>query len=179
MADIENNISLPQPPARRGPKRRFTDEEYIARRRESARRYMAKKRQNPEFLAAHNEREKQRYHADIEKIREQRAERRIYNRDKANEYAKRRAERNGKEWVRNNNLRATYGITLQEWNTLFELQGKCCAICKCGDAAKWTTDHNHTSGKVRGILCQPCNSGIGMFRENATVLFNAIEYLKR
>ena len=52
-----------------------------------------------------------------------------------------------------------YGMTETEWNTKFEEQGRCCAICKVTKSSgrNWHTDHCVTTGKVRGILCQVCN----------------------
>ncbi len=75
-----------------------------------------------------------------------------------------------------------YGIGYAERDAIFVLQGSKCAICPetspGGKHKTWHTDHNHTTGKVRGILCQNCNIMIGMAREQKEVLANAIIYLQ-
>lgn len=49
---------------------------------------------------------------------------------------------------------------------------------KDGTFKKLAVDHNHTTGKIRGLLCQNCNRGIGLLCENVIYLENAIRYLK-
>jgi len=77
-------------------------------------------------------------------------------------------------------LRTRYGMSEEEWNSLFESQGRQCAICRT-DTPKtikgWHTDHDHTTGKVRGILCEHCNRGLGMFRDDITFMGRAAAYL--
>lgn len=75
-----------------------------------------------------------------------------------------------------------YGITPAQYDAMFAEQGQACAICKIelDPHAKSThVDHCHTSGRVRGILCHGCNSGLGGFRDNSMSLLAAIEYLKK
>ena len=59
-------------------------------------------------------------------------------------------------------------------------QENLCAICGGKEIANrgLCVDHNHSTGKVRGVLCLNCNAGIGNFRENIDVMLNAIKYLK-
>ena len=83
---------------------------------------------------------------------------------------------------------ARYGLLAGAWEALFESQGRRCAIC--GSASPrgrgWATDHDHaccpgrkTCGKcIRGILCVPCNAGLGIFQDNPETLRSALEYLK-
>lgn len=55
-----------------------------------------------------------------------------------------------------------------------------CAICNREPFGRWTTfyiDHDHTTGKVRGLLCQKCNAGIGLLMDSIPILFLAIRYL--
>jgi hypothetical protein len=62
--------------------------------------------------------------------------------------------------VKDSRLRKTFGITLEFWNGMFAAQGRVCACCGSTDPKSkkgWQTDHCHSSGIVRGILCQPCN----------------------
>lgn len=64
-------------------------------------------------------------------------------------------------------LKNRYGITASEWDTLFVEQGRSCAVCKITvvpnnkRATGWCVDHDHTTGRVRGILCAPCNFLLG------------------
>lgn len=57
-------------------------------------------------------------------------------------------------------------------------QGGVCAICK-GSLDKPCVDHSHETGAIRGILCIPCNTGLGAFKDNTESLANAIEYLEQ
>ncbi|UGA46797.1 endonuclease VII domain-containing protein [Bradyrhizobium quebecense] len=92
-----------------------------------------------------------------------------------------------KTWRRDNpvkerdgKLRQNYGITLQERDALLEVQGFVCAICAAevpGGRGDWHTDHCHSSGLVRGILCQHCNLMLGHARDNTDTLARAITYL--
>ena len=82
---------------------------------------------------------------------------------------------------RDNHLKREYGITLKEYNRLWEEQEGCCKICGEHETVLNKTlhvDHCHTSGKVRGLLCSTCNTGLGMFKDNQEILKNAVEYLK-
>ena len=92
---------------------------------------------------------------------------------------------NGKWTRQNNNLKSKYGFTLREYNQLFQQQGGCCAICRKPETAsnKYGTrvlavDHDHKTGKVRGLLCDRCNRMVGFAKENTTVLQKAIKYLE-
>lgn len=76
-------------------------------------------------------------------------------------------------------LKNKYGISSHEYNRLLNLQGNACAICRKPSLVKpLCVDHDHTTGKVRGLLCKPCNFLIGFSKENVQVMENAITYLK-
>ena len=49
----------------------------------------------------------------------------------------------------------------------------------CGSDDKLVVDHDHITGQVRGMLCNPCNLGLGHFKDNVSTLESAIEYLRR
>ena len=71
-----------------------------------------------------------------------------------------------------------YGITVDEYDFLVQVQSKTCAICH--DApVKLVIDHCHKSGKVRQLLCRSCNAMLGMAGDSVEVLETAIAYLKR
>lgn len=70
-----------------------------------------------------------------------------------------------------------YGITLTDFNTILIIQKNLCAIC--GKEKKLVLDHDHKTGLVRGALCLPCNTILGMANDDIKKLFLAIEYLNR
>lgn len=77
-------------------------------------------------------------------------------------------------------LKMRYGITFGERDALIKEQGHKCAICGGGPGHKgWHVDHCHRSGRVRGILCFKCNTGLGNFRDNEAFLQSAINYLRK
>ena len=77
-------------------------------------------------------------------------------------------------------LKARYGITDEQKELLLARQGFVCAICGTAAPPKqgWHTDHDHSTGQVRGILCQHCNVGIGYLKDDPAILANAISYLQ-
>jgi hypothetical protein len=70
----------------------------------------------------------------------------------------------------------TYKITRRELSELRAEQGDRCAIC--GDAEPQHLDHDHATGKIRALLCQRCNHGLGLFRDDPTLLRAAAEYVR-
>jgi hypothetical protein len=71
-------------------------------------------------------------------------------------------------------LKYRYGIT-DGCEQLLAEQGGVCAIC--GREHALVVDHNHTTGKVRGMLCQRCNTGLGYFEDAAMLLRKAADYI--
>ena len=81
---------------------------------------------------------------------------------------------------KNSQLMRTYGITLQDYNAMFEEQDGRCAICGVHQSElkrALAVDHDHGTGEVRGLLCQKCNAGIGNLRDDASLLKRAACYL--
>lgn len=79
------------------------------------------------------------------------------------------------------NLRRYYGITIDEYNALFEKQKGCCKICGIHQSKferRFDVDHCHKKKHIRGLLCIRCNRGLGLFHDNVDVLKRAIKYLK-
>jgi len=72
-----------------------------------------------------------------------------------------------------------YKISLEEYNKLYEDQKGKCAICGVNDTISLHVDHCHTTNKIRSLLCKNCNTGIGQFKENLTLLESAVQYLKK
>jgi len=91
----------------------------------------------------------------------------------ANYYAKnksRRAELNLKK----------YGISLKEWDAMFMSQSGCCAICNKHQSNfkyRLAVDHCHKTGKIRGLLCQNCNTAIGLLQDDPSLCVKAEKYL--
>jgi hypothetical protein len=110
---------------------------------------------------------------------------RQYRNDNKSEIAKRR-----EQWMMDNpgrynatlrkhQLKKIYHLTIEEWNLLLQSQGGKCPICGTDNPGgrNWHTDHDHETGKVRGILCARCNLMLGHARDKREVLANAIKYL--
>lgn len=87
-----------------------------------------------------------------------------------------------KDYSRNKQLKYNYGITLEDYNDMFTKQNGCCAICNIHQSEikkRLSVDHCHTTGKVRHLLCQSCNTILGMAKEDINILQNAITYLSK
>lgn len=72
-----------------------------------------------------------------------------------------------------------YGLTMNEYNQLFESQERRCAICRTDDfgGKSPSVDHDHKTKKVRGLLCVRCNFLLGFSKDNPVILEKAIRYL--
>ena len=77
-------------------------------------------------------------------------------------------------------LKKKFNITIEEYDHILESQNHVCKICSqtCTQNHRLSIDHDHTTGKVRGLLCNPCNVGLGRFNDNIDLLDRAIQYLK-
>lgn len=99
---------------------------------------------------------------------------------------KRHKEKNPLAW-KNYQLKRDYGITLDMFYEMVKSQNGLCAICGDilrdrnlkNDQRASVVDHCHKTGFVRGILCNPCNAGIGMLRESKEIILKAVAYLER
>lgn len=75
-----------------------------------------------------------------------------------------------------------FGVTPEQFEAMLAAQDFKCAVCGTNDPGMnrdWCVDHNHTSGDVRGLLCNGCNKGLGHFKENIEALHGAISYLRK
>lgn len=88
-----------------------------------------------------------------------------------------RVKKNHREW----SLRALYGITESEFQRLLKLQDGKCALCpvEYSDKGKrnLVVDHDHETGRVRGLLCTRCNTSIGQLGDNSEGLRRALAYV--
>lgn len=89
--------------------------------------------------------------------------------------AKRRAEEKHKKNHEARRIKSRYGLDASAFQALCE-KHPTCAICGRADRPL-VIDHDHTSGKVRGRLCNNCNTGIGQFSDSTECMSRAIEYL--
>ena len=78
-------------------------------------------------------------------------------------------------------LKLKYGISPEQYDILFVAQGEAC-ICgrKSGrHGRRLAVDHNHDTGGVRGLLCENCNQGLGLLKDNPTLLRALATYVER
>lgn len=118
---------------------------------------------------------RKRYHENKELDRPKRRKYRQEHKEETATYY-----RENKDLFVNRTLKRKYGIGLRERNRILQLQGGVCALCrkdtptKCG----WVVDHCHITNRVRGVLCQKCNTALGMLDENMETVLRIIPYLK-
>lgn len=114
-----------------------------------------------------------------------------YGPDKAKKkIAQEKYKQKSKDKARAALLQRNYNLLWAEYLELFEKQQGCCAICKVslklhqephqqGHSGVAAVDHDHKTGKVRGLLCRPCNSGIGFLQDSALLCKLASSYLEK
>lgn len=88
------------------------------------------------------------------------------------------------EDTRRHQLKHNYGITVEEYDELFEIQEGACAICGRTDNGvnqhgpmRLAVDHDHETGEVRGLLCNRCNTALGLLDDDPERLRIAARYL--
>lgn len=84
-------------------------------------------------------------------------------------------------WDRQSYLKRKYGITIAEYDRMFEEQNGVCAICGEPRPEERTLhiDHDHETGVIRALLCFRCNNALGDFREEYELFQRAADYLDR
>jgi Recombination endonuclease VII len=118
----------------------------------------------------------ERYAADPEFKQARQAHSQAYYADNAEERRVVAAERR---------LMDMYGLTMAQFEKMAAAQGGVCAICKKAPYAdhpsprktRLSVDHDHATRAIRGLLCDKCNTGLGMFEDNPGLLAAAIAYL--
>ncbi len=103
------------------------------------------------------------------------------NTENAKKYRERHPER-----LKDRRLKLYYGITLEDYNKMLQEQNGVCSICKemetrliCGKIVMLSVDHDHKTGKVRGLICNKCNRLLGFVNDNTKLLEEVINYLKK
>jgi hypothetical protein len=128
---------------------------------------------------------KARYHKEWrdknrEHVRQKHGEYRSRNREKLR-IKNREHKRRNKQVMQDRNRYWKYGITRQEFDALVAAAGYRCE--SCGGQPRpphgWCIDHCHDTGEVRGVLCNRCNTGIGMLGDCADGVARALAYLTR
>ena len=85
-----------------------------------------------------------------------------------------------KKELKSKELLRKYGIDVDDYDRMVESQNNKCKICGTDEPrgiGGWKVDHCHSTGKVRGLLCNNCNLGLRYFKDNTKSLQAAIEYL--
>lgn len=90
----------------------------------------------------------------------------------------------GKAILRDSKRLRSYGITREQFDSMLASQQNQCGICSAALTTGWSgtgvcVDHNHETSKVRGLLCNHCNRGLGLFRDSPQILASAIAYLEK
>lgn len=85
----------------------------------------------------------------------------------------------GKRNVKKNWLENKYGLTEEQYQSIWNKQNGLCAICEKLEEItnRLHVDHCHATNTIRGLLCGKCNRGLGMFNDNKSLLIKAIGYL--
>lgn len=112
------------------------------------------------------------YEANKEKWKGYAARRQV-RMDADPEYAKRIGDS-----IRRGYLKRTYGIDPEKYEEMVMAHNGVCGICnQPSGRRRLAVDHDHATGKVRGLLCLRCNKGLGLFGDNPDNLVSAIAYL--
>ena len=83
------------------------------------------------------------------------------------------------DYMKGYSLQKNYGITAEEYDALFEAQGGVCAICGSPPTKRLLdTDHCHATGRIRGLLCSPCNVAVGMVKEDPKIVRALLSYIE-
>lgn len=109
---------------------------------------------------------------------------------KENEAMRIQARENAKRWKKENPQKALaqdlaiYGITIEDYEKMLFLQGGGCAICGSSTpnskrAKRFSIDHCHKTGAVRGLLCMQCNMAVGLLGDDPELCNKAAEYLRK
>jgi hypothetical protein len=86
------------------------------------------------------------------------------------------------EGYRESILKSKYGITVEDYDKMYEFQGGCCDVCgrhQTEFQKRLAVDHDHETGAVRSLLCASCNSGIGKLGDDIATVREALNYLIR
>jgi hypothetical protein len=162
--------------------KRATDPVFKAREREASKRYeAAHPNRTPE--------QKERARLWMAKRRSESPELRERGREYARKWGQNNKERRNLN-LRKYRLLTKYGMTMADFDAMLTKQDGLCAICRVKmtppaspskakeGKSSMTVDHCHSTGRVRGILCQTCNLALGMFKDSIVRVRYAVAYLE-
>jgi Recombination endonuclease VII len=130
---------------------------------------------------ARNAKRRKRYAEDLEHRERRKAQHRAYyavHKEQIKERQRRRswAKKLSDFWRR---LARFYGISREQYEALLAQQGGVCGICRKPPQEPLCVDHSHTTGRVRGLLCRKCNTALGSFDDDVSVMAAGIAYLRK
>jgi len=83
------------------------------------------------------------------------------------------------EWYQSRNLKKNYGISLEEYQDMLKQQDGVCYICKEEPGQRnLAVDHNHETGDNRKLLCNKCNTALGLLNEDTYIMKSMIDYVE-
>ena len=131
--------------------------------------------------SAWNAKRRKRYAEDLEHRERRKAQHRAYyavHKEQIKERQRRRswAKKLSDFWRR---LARFYGISREQYEGLLAKQGGVCGICRKPPQEPLCVDHSHATGRVRGLLCRKCNTGLGSYDDDASLMAAGIAYLRR
>lgn len=88
------------------------------------------------------------------------------------------AKRRGRD-QRKHQLKTNYGMTQEQYAEMLASQEGKCAVCGSVPNETLCVDHCHRTGKIRSLLCRKCNTGLGCFGDDSSLLGSAIKYLEK
>jgi hypothetical protein len=91
-----------------------------------------------------------------------------------------RVDDRARPYRRGIHLKASYGITTADFDRMLAEQGGRCAICRAekpGSRGDWRVDHDQVTNRVRGLLCDRCNVGIGCLQHDPEIIMAAARYM--
>lgn len=104
-------------------------------------------------------------------------QRQYYRNNRKDVLAKQSARVIAPETKRGYQLRYLYGMSPEEYQSFLNFQGGTCAVCHEVPDHRLSVDHDHKTGKVRGLLCKPCNLAIGALGDSYEGVMRAANYL--
>ncbi len=76
-------------------------------------------------------------------------------------------------------IKYRYNLSKKEYLYLFNKQKGKCAICLTATKIKLCVDHNHKTGKIRGLLCNKCNKSLGLMNDNSNNIKRMLKYISQ
>ncbi len=88
---------------------------------------------------------------------------------------KRERRKSNPRYFNDQKRQSKFGLKPEQYQAMLESQDYCCALC--GDKRQLVVDHDHKTKVVRELLCAPCNTTLGLMKEDTKRLWRAIEYV--